>query len=74
MDNFDRFKSYSVDEDQKYRLDKLAIKFSTLLNNINDIVPESREKSLMLTKLEEACMWGAKAISRENTENGPTFM
>ena len=32
-----------------------------IMENIND----SREKSLTLTKLEEACMWAIKGITRE---------
>ena len=32
-----------------------------VMENIND----SREKSLTLTKLEEACMWAIKGITRE---------
>ena len=33
----------------------------TILKNMKD----SREKSLTLTKLEEACMWAIKGITRE---------
>ena len=35
-----------------------------ILENMND----SREKSLSLTKLEEACMWAIKGITRESEE------
>jgi hypothetical protein len=33
---------------------------------INKVCPESREKSLALTKIEEAQMWANSAISRMN--------
>jgi hypothetical protein len=32
--------------------------------DINEVVPEGREKSLALTKLEEAVMWSNAGISR----------
>lgn len=31
---------------------------------INELCPESREKSLVMTKIEEAVMWANAAISR----------
>ena len=31
---------------------------------INDLCPESREKSLAITKIEEAVMWANSAIAR----------
>ena len=50
--------------------------FEELVNNISrDItkyvlenLKDSREKSLVLTKLEEACMWAIKSITREESE------
>lgn len=34
-------------------------------STLNEIVPEGREKSLMMTHLEEAMMWGNAAIARQ---------
>ena len=39
--------------------------FSDLYDDIEDVMVNSREKSLVLTKLEEAQMWAIKGISRE---------
>lgn len=35
---------------------------------INDLCPESREKSLAMTKLEESVMWANASIAREEHE------
>lgn len=34
---------------------------------INDLCPDSREKSLAMTKLEEAVMWANASIARRTT-------
>lgn len=36
---------------------------------INDLCPEGREKSLAVTKLEEAVMWANASIAREEGDN-----
>jgi hypothetical protein len=54
----------------------LACKFATVLNSL---CPDSREKSLAITKLEEVVMWANASIARnewhgkalEPTENDP---
>ena len=66
----ERFRSKAVSEEQAARIRDVQIHFSTFFDVIDMLIPEGREKSLMITKLEEACMWGTKAISREeNKEN-----
>ena len=56
---------YLDDEIQKNKIEKTREAFTDVtafvLNNLKD----SREKSLTLTKLEEACMWAIKGITRE---------
>lgn len=36
--------------------------------SINEICPDSREKSLAITHLEEAMMWGNAALARNDKE------
>jgi hypothetical protein len=44
-----------------------AHKFACVINNV---CPEGREKSLAVTKIEEAVMWANAAIVREVKDNG----
>ncbi len=59
---------YSESKEQKEKIEKTRNVFieatTFILENMND----SREKSLSLTKLEEACMWAIKGITRESEE------
>ena len=43
--------------------DALQSKFADLKNYISLNCPESRERSIVLTKLEEAAMWADKSVS-----------
>ena len=59
-----RFTYHSPKEDQPERYVSIrdaAKMFATL---IIQIVPESREQSLAITKLEEVCFWANAAIAR----------
>ena len=64
----DRFKSKTVSGEQAARIEDIQKAFCTFFDVIDASIPEGREKSLMITKLEEACMWGTKAISIEPKE------
>lgn len=44
------------------RITVLREDFSKMLARLNTLAPESREKALAQTKLEEAAMWAIKAI------------
>ena len=49
---------------QRVVLENLVRRFESLEAYINKEVPEGRRRSLVITKLEEAAMWAAKAVSK----------
>lgn len=56
---------YSDDEEQKRKIENTRDAFTNVTAFILKNMKDSREKSLTLTKLEEACMWAIKGITRE---------
>lgn len=59
-----RFKYHSPKEGQSKKYEQLRDKAKELAWMIEDMCPESREKSLAITKLEEAVMWANSSIAR----------
>lgn len=55
-------------EEQTKHYAKIRTEAKRLCNIINKLCPESREKSLAMTKLEEAVMWANASIAR-NSDN-----
>ncbi len=60
---------YSEDENQKIKIENTRKAFADVTQYILENMKDSREKSLALTKLEEACMWVIKGITREQKDN-----
>lgn len=56
---------YLDDEKQKEKIKNTRKAFTNVTAFILENMQDSREKSLVLTKLEEACMWAIKGITRE---------
>lgn len=56
---------YSDDENQKKKIGDTREAFTIVTQFILENMKDSREKSLVLTKLEEGCMWAIKGITRE---------
>ena len=67
-ENFDRiennFKYHEPKDDQPIRYDIIRDGARHLAHNIDINCPDSREKSLALTKLEEAVLWANASIAR----------
>lgn len=64
----DRFLNKAVSGEQAGRMEVIQRQFCMLSDVIDEYIPAGREKSLYITKLEEACMWATKAISREKKD------
>lgn len=58
------FSYHAPKEDQPERYEAIRHKAKMLAAYINENCPDSREKSLAFTKLEEAVMWANAAIAR----------
>ena len=56
---------YSDNEEQKRKIENTRDAFTDVTAFVLKNMKDSREKSLALTKLEEACMWAIKGITRE---------
>lgn len=59
---------YIDDEEQKKKIEDTRSVFTDLTSFILENMKDSREKSLVLTKIEEACMWAIKGITREENK------
>jgi len=67
MDNKDlekRFTYHAPKGDQATRYEKLRFNGHNLADMINELCPDSREKSTAITKLEECIMWANASIAR----------
>lgn len=61
----DRFHAKALTTEKADRIDTIRQSFTLLYDHLDDIIPIGREKSLYVTKLEEACMWAVKAVAEE---------
>ncbi|KKN75077.1 hypothetical protein LCGC14_0384510 [marine sediment metagenome] len=59
-----RFTHHTPKDDQPERYKKIRDLGYQFAHAINDGCPDSREKSLSITKLEETVMWACKAIAQ----------
>ena len=55
-------------EEKKAEHGSVRAAFWDLARSLNDKLPEGREKSIVITKLEEAMFWANAAIAREDTK------
>lgn len=65
MNNIENnFEYHAPKNDQVARYISIREKAKELAYMIDELCPESRERSLAMTKLEEAVMWANAAIAR----------
>ena len=62
-------KTVEFPSDELSALAELALKFSTLEKRIEELCPNSRERSLAITNLQQALLWVQASISW-NAERG----
>lgn len=62
------FSNETLTTDQSNRIEKVRAYFTMALTALDELVPYSKERGIMTERLEEACMWAVKGISREKTE------
>lgn len=60
----DRFQLNYVTQEKVGKAELAAGMFDDFSYELAELLPEGREKSLVLTKLEEALFWATAAISR----------
>lgn len=63
-----RFTYHAPKEDQVERYEGIREKGLLLALEVNGSCPESRERALALTKIEEAVMWANAAIARNEND------
>ena len=61
----DRAKYLVVDEEKNNRIQHIRDVFSNIYDEVEKNCKQSRETSLVMTKLEEAQFWAIKGITRE---------
>lgn len=67
-DTLDRFQPRALTERKAEGIGVVRQVIGGAADEIDTLVPPSREKSLALTKLEEAAFWANAAIARSATE------
>lgn len=60
----DRFRYHAPSEDGKAKHALLSVVMTDAADTVTACCPNGREKSLALTKLEEAKMWASAAVAR----------
>lgn len=56
------FAYHKPSEDGLAKINRLREMFSEVSNTINELCPNSRERSVALTELETTAMWAIKAV------------
>jgi hypothetical protein len=65
-----RFDTHDVDGEAYSRMSAVRIRIRQLVEEIDVLVPDGREKALLMTHLEEAMFWANAGIAREFVVHG----
>ena len=63
-ENVTLFDNMPISDDTKAKMNEIKYRAIMLVRSFDMLVPDSREKSLAITKLEESIMWANKGLSR----------
>lgn len=64
------FSYHAPTGDQPERYEAIRSKVRECAHLVDELCPDSREKSLAMTKLEEASMWANASIARNGASDG----
>lgn len=65
------FDHYAVNAEGKAKLLAVGEGFSRLLDELEQVVPPGRERSLVVTKLQEAKMWATRGVAAHGPNQEP---
>lgn len=65
------FKYHPLNEQGASECNAIREAFSTLLTTVEATIPQSRGRSLVVTKLQEACRWAVSEVAQKS-ENQET--
>lgn len=63
-----RFDYHAPDEEKRHKHEAVRAACRDLAENLNEHIPEGREKSLAITHLEEVMFWSNAAIARPSIQ------
>ena len=58
-----KYRSVEINDKQIYKINEVRDNFEKINYLLTELLPESREKSLALTNLEQSSMWAIKSIT-----------
>lgn len=66
MPKHPQFATHTLSPEGQEKAAEIREAFDTLLTKVHEHVPEGRERALVATKLEEACMFAVKGMAKDN--------
>lgn len=62
----ERVSDVDLDDDKRQVLEGVREEFQALLSEVDDLLPESREKSLVVTNIEQAFLWARQCVEQND--------
>lgn len=61
-----RFVYYPPDDEKRVKHESVRGRITEVAHSLNALIPDGREKSIVMTKLEEAMFWANAALARQS--------